>query len=125
MWSLSAGLRDQIFSQYADVGEIAVALHEIKAVTDDEFIFDIESDIIGIDMAGALFLFVEQNTNADAARIGAFQFLPNGGECVAAVEDVVENENMSIFHVRQRDLLENHFASGLSFPVITGDGEEI
>ena len=53
------------------------------------------------------------------------KFLANRGQGMPAVENVIENENMSIFHVRRRDLLKNHLSTGLSFPVITRDAQAI
>src|SRR5207244_8231645 len=49
-----SSLRDQFFPQHADAGQVAIALHEIEPVTDNDFILDLKPDVIGVDRGAAL-----------------------------------------------------------------------
>lgn len=118
-------LFDQVPAQNSDAGQIAIAFVVVESVTDYEFVFNFKPEIVGIDFALALFLFTQEHTDFDAARSCGFKFLADGRQRVSAVEDVVENKDMSILHVRQRDLFKDHLAAGLRFSVITGDAEAI
>ena len=71
------------------------------------------------------FLFLQQHTNADALRRGGFDFLANGGEGDAAIENVIQEEDVPSGDIGQRHLAENQFARGLGSAVIAGDAEAI
>src|SRR4051812_18022235 len=91
-WSLAGG--GEIFSQDADVREIPVALHEIEPVANDEFIFDLKPDIVGIDRARSDFLFAQEHANTNASRLGRLEFVADRGERVTTVQNIVEDENV-------------------------------
>src|SRR2546423_2527460 len=118
-------LLNEFFTQNSNAREIPIALVVVEPVTDDEFVLDFKAEIIGVHRAVARFLFTEEHTDFHAERSGGFELLANGRERVTAIEDVVENQNMSIFYVRRRDLFENDFAAGLRFSVVTGETQAI
>ena len=60
-----------------------------------------------------------------ACSVCFLQFLANRSQSVTAVEDVIQDEYMSINHIGQGDLFENHFATRLRFAVITRHAQAI
>src|SRR2546423_12031273 len=116
---------DKFFSERADAGQIPVSLVVVESVADHELILDFEAEIVGIDGPRPLFLFTQEHANANAARLRRFQFLPDGGQSVTAIEDVIQDQNMSILHVWQGDLLKDDFATRLRLAVITGHAQTI
>src|SRR5207249_7015417 len=116
--SRSMWWRNQFLPQHADVGKVAITFHEIEPVTDHKFVLDFKPDIICSDVPRPLFLFTEQHANTNAARSGRFQFLTNCCDCLAISQNVVENQNIPIDHIEERDLLENYLSARLRFSVI-------
>src|SRR5688500_15820250 len=98
--SLRRNHLDELLPQDPDVREVSVALHEVEPVTDNTLIFDLEADIVSVDMTGAILLLAQQNTDANAARIRGLQFVADRSQRVTAVEDVVEDKNMPVRDVR-------------------------
>src|SRR5262249_19734467 len=89
-----------------NAGQITIPFVVVEPVADHEFVFDLKAKIISVDLSRAPLLLAQEHADANAARSRRFEFLPNGGERVSAVENVVQNENVSIFHVRRRNLFE-------------------
>ena len=75
----------QFLSEYADVRQVAIALHEVEPVTDDKFIVNLEAGVIRINISRAPFPFAQQHADPNAAWSGCFQFFANGRERVAGV----------------------------------------
>src|ERR1700682_4663128 len=75
---LSRRWRDQIFSQNADVREIAIPFHVIESISDHEFICDFKADVVGVDGPSAGLLLLEQHTKTHTQRPGRFELLENG-----------------------------------------------
>ena len=80
---------------------------------------------MSVDRAGALLLLTQKHADLDRARSGGFEPFLNRGQRIPAVEDVIQDQNMSILHVRQRDLFEDYFPTGLRFSVIARDAQAI
>ncbi len=92
---------------------------EIESITDNKFIFDFESHIIRSDVPGALFLFAQQHAYPNVLRLGCLQRLANGRKRVTAIENIIQDQNISTRDIREGDLLENDLAAGLRISVIT------
>ncbi len=97
----------------------------VEAVTNHELVFDLKPEIVRIDVTRAAFPFTQKHTDPDTARSRGLQPFANRSQGMPAIEDVVENQDMSIFHVRRRDLIEYDFAAGLRFAVITRHAQTI
>jgi hypothetical protein len=107
-----------------DEGEVAVALGVIEAVTDNEKIGNLESDVMGPDdflSASGLF---EENANPEAPGAGGTKPGHDSFEGLAGVEDVVDDEDVAATEIEPHFLGEDEFA-GLGFRAIAGDAKEI
>ena len=118
-------LRELVFSEDADAGQVAISFHVIEAITDDEFVTDGEPDVIGFHRAQSRLQFAQENADFHAQGPLGFQLVADRRERDAAVENVVENEDMSSSHVGQGDLLEDHFTSGGGLAIIAGHAQAI
>jgi len=77
-----------------DFGVVSVVSVVVEAVADDEFVGDLEADIVAFDIDGAGGLFVEHDAEAEG---GGFLFEDDGfdeGEGLSRVEDVVEDDDV-------------------------------
>jgi hypothetical protein len=54
---------------YADIGQIAISLGIIKAITDDEFIWDCEANVIALQRQFAAGRLVEESSNLKRSRL--------------------------------------------------------
>src|SRR5438552_2834269 len=92
----SVWLLQQFSSQHANIGQIAVTFPEIEPVADYKFVFDFEPNIICIQLSGALFPFAQQHACPNAVRSGCFQSLANGCKRETAVQNIIQNQNISV-----------------------------
>src|SRR5436190_1033711 len=90
-----AWLLQQFSSQHPNIGQIAVTFPEVEPVADYKFVFDFEPNIICIHLAGPLFLFAQQHACPNAMRSGCFQSLANGCKRETAVQNIIQNQNIS------------------------------
>ena len=108
----------------ADEGEIAVVAGVVESVADDEFVVDLEADVVGGDGGGALFAFAEEDAVADAGGVAFLgEAFADGVEGAAAVEDVIDDEDVLAGEVGEFDLIEGDDAGALGAAVVAGDGD--
>src|SRR5262249_54046542 len=122
-------------SQHPDIGEIAITSPEIEPVTDHKFVLYLETNIICFDLPGALFLFAQQHTGANTLWLCRSQCFANRRERVTAIENIIQDQNILIRDLGERDLsatgrtrfgdFESDLAAGLRLSVIAGHAEAI
>lgn len=79
----------------ADAGEVAVLALVVHAVADDEFVFDFEAYVVGLDGGGAAGLFVEEDDGAEGLGLEVVdEAVAHAGEGEAGVEDVVDEQDV-------------------------------
>ena len=59
-------LRELVFSEDADAGQVAISFHVIEAITNDELVTDVESDVIGFHRAESRLQLAEEDANFHA-----------------------------------------------------------
>jgi len=82
-----------------DVGEVSVKAVVVEAVSDDEFIGDIESGEFAGDLGGSPGVFVEEDAGADGGGGLFFDGVADELEGLAGVEDVVDEDDMASVEV--------------------------
>src|ERR1700736_4385988 len=80
--------------QDADVAEVAVVLVEVQAVTDYEFVGDLEADVGDVHGAKAAVGLIEQRGDADGFGLTLLEQVDEVGEGDAAIDDVFDHQNM-------------------------------
>ena len=109
----------------ADVFDAAVALGVVHAVADDEFVGDLEGDVVGFDGDESALGFVE--TGGDFQRRG-FVLEHEAAEIAegeAGVEDVFDDDDVLAFDGVVDVLDELDGAGGDAGAAVAGDGDKI
>src|SRR5688572_6396620 len=109
-------------AEHSDERQVPILFAVVESVTDNEFVADVESDEVRLELGDARFLFAQQNAEANAQwpRVGA-QFAADGVERATGIEDVIDNEDMAAVDIRRRDLIESDHAAAFRSATVTGD----
>jgi hypothetical protein len=113
------------FGEEADVLYAAVALGVVHAVADDEVIWDLEGDVVGLDWNEAAGGLVE--TGGDLERCGLVlkHEAAEVGEGEAGVEDVFDDDDVLALDGVVDVLDELDGAGGDAGSAVAGDGNEV
>ena len=120
-----AGLFAAVGGHEADVGEVAVALGEVHAVTDDEEVGDGEADVISFDFLDAAGRLVEECGDAQGFWLLLEEEFAQVREGESGVEDVFDDEDVFAFDGLVEVLEDFDCAGGALAFAIAGDGDEV
>src|SRR4051794_14006210 len=84
---------------HADMGQVAVALGYIQSVADHELGWDLEPDVPEIGITALQPLLHEEGAHLDARGLAGLQVLAQVGEGEAAVDDVLDDDHVSVGEV--------------------------
>ena len=76
---------------FADIGQVAVALCKVDAVAHDKLVGDLETAVIQRRLLGPRRNLVQQRADPDAARIAGFQHLDQMVDRQAGIDDVLDD----------------------------------
>ena len=107
------------------MGEFAVEVVVVETVADNEVVVDGETGVVGLELDGAVDLFVEQDAGADRMGSALEQELLGEGEGVAGVEDVVDHQHVGAGEVFADVVDDFNRAGRRGARAIAGEGEEI
>lgn len=115
---------DEFLLERADEGEIAVVPLVIEPVTHDEFIADFKAHVVRLDRDLARAAFFQQHAEADAGRPAFFfEAQTDRIQRDAAVEDVIDDQDMPPAHLGHGGLVKGQQARALRAAVVAGNAE--
>src|SRR5210317_1093720 len=110
---------------YADIGQGAVALCIIEAVTDHPFVPDIEPHVIDINFdLGALSL-AHQGAGLHGCGAMGVEYANQVLECVPRVDDILDDEDVLALDVAAHVHQKAHSARGSAAVAVAGHGNEL
>ena len=83
-----------VFRKEADVGDVAILLRIVHAVTDHEAVGDAEADVIGFNRHKAALRFVEAGGNLERCGLVLQEETAQVAECQAGVENVFDHDDV-------------------------------
>lgn len=81
-----------------DVGDVAVVLAVVHAVAEDERVGDVEALIVDLDVDLAAVGAVEEARDLEARGAALLESFEEVIECLAAVDDILDDEDVFRFH---------------------------
>ena len=111
--------------EHADARQIAVAFGEIQSVTDNEFVRDFEADEIRLELDLATGLFIEEDAAPQAGGPQLFGDFENPRESFSSVEDVIDDQNVTIGDIERKIGEDLRRADGFRFCAVAGNADTI
>ena len=96
----------------------------VEAESDDEFVGDLEADVVRGDVVLAPGFFGEQNTGANFPGLHGLKFADHRAEGFAGVEDVIDEQYIAVADV-EPEFFGEHQLGGLGAVAVTGDADEV
>src|SRR5262249_14283575 len=112
-------------AQAPDVGQIAVSLGVVEAVTDHEFIGDVESDVFDLHIYLHGVGLTQQRHDVDAVGVAGLEILEQPVERETAVDDVFDDEDVLAGDVAVEVFEDAHDARTLGRAAVAADGHEL
>jgi len=111
--------------EYADVEEIAVALGVVEAVADDEFVRDLETGVVGVDIGDAAVGLVKEDGDLEIFGFALLEDAEKVFEGHAGVEDVFDDDDGAAVDAGIEIAGESDLAAGVRALAVAGDGDEV
>jgi hypothetical protein len=115
----------QVRFQDADAGQVAVAFRKIQTVTHDKLVGDVETDEIGIEIDFPAPLFVQQYAYLQTGGLQLFDHAGNHRQSLASIENVIDQQDMTLGYVQGQAVHELGCADGLGLVTVTRDADAI
>src|SRR5579863_10496714 len=110
----------------AHVLEIAIALGVVQAVSDDEFIGNLEADIIRFDVfLDAPFRLIQQRRDFQRIRFALLQNAQEVAEREPRIQNILDHKDVQALDASVQVLVEAHLPGSLATMPVTGNGHEI
>src|SRR5262245_7802447 len=121
----SDALGHQIVVEHADVRQIAVSLGEIEAVADHEAVRDLEADVAHVHLDLAALGLRHERAHLQARRLARLEVPHEVREREARVDDVLDDEHVTVLDVDVEVLEDAHHARGVSGCSVARNGHEV
>jgi hypothetical protein len=108
----------------SDEWEVAVFLCVIKSVTDDKGVGYAEAGVVDLDWVGAVDAFFQEDADSEAAGFVAAEFFEQSVEGLAGIEDIVDEEDVSVLDIGGEFFGELEMA-GLGLAAVAGGADEV
>src|SRR5437868_182706 len=116
---------NQIFAQYADVGQVPVSLREVEPVADHEPVRDLEADPADVDVDLAAGGLRHQRRDLERGRLARLEVADQVGEGEARVDDVLDDEHVPPLDVDVQVLEDPDDAGGVGGGAVARDRHEV
>src|SRR5258706_5389108 len=103
----------EIRAGYTNERQIAIQLIEVQTVAKDEFIGDIEAEIVNRNIDAPTAWLAEQRTDFETRWVAGQQNAPQISKGVAAVHDVLDYEQMLALHILPQIHVDAHYTGRL------------
>ena len=105
---------NRLIGEHANEGQVAIPFVVIKPITDDKFVGNVKADVFRFNRPLAADILSKKDADLEAQR-AAFrgETFANDVQRHAAVEDVVENQNMTATSVGELSLAKVYLAGAL------------
>src|SRR5262249_12666177 len=90
---------DPVLPQHSDAREVAILLHVIESIPDDELVSDIKSDIIRVHRSQPAFYFAQKNANPNTKGLLRRKFVADRAQGDTAIKNVVEDQDVSTLDI--------------------------
>jgi len=105
---------DRLIGEHADERQVAIPFVVIQAVAHNKFVWDVEAYVVRVDQTGAVDFLSKQNADFEAQRPAVCgEVFANVEQGDAAIEDVVEDQDMAAAHVGELGLAKGNPAGAL------------
>ena len=98
---MGVGRRVNGLLQGNNLGQVSIVIVEIEAVPDNELVRDLEADVVDGGLLGDRAFLSEEDTRFHTGRAHLVEEGDNFAESAAAVEDVVEEEDVAAADVTE------------------------
>ena len=109
----------------ADVRQIAVLFRVIQTVADDEGVRHGEADVLRLHIGAAARGLIEQRCDADGARLAVLEIFREIAERDAGVENVFDDDDITVFNVLAEILVDLHRARGGGAVAVGRNGHKV
>ena len=111
--------------QRRHIREVAVLVGVIQAVSDDELVGNVETDVLDIQRAGHGLRLAEHRHDLDGVGVAAAQVLHQVAQRQAGVDDVLDDEDVAALDVLGEVLEDAHHAAGLRTGTVGRHGHPV
>src|ERR1700674_4923376 len=112
--------------QNAHVLEVAIALRIVQPISNDEFIRNLKSDVIRLDIfLDAPLRLVEQRRDLQRIRLALLQNTQQGPESETRIQNIFDHDDVQALDAGVEVLVEPHLPGSLATMPITGNGHKI
>ena len=108
-----------------DTGQVAVALVDVEAVAHDEVGRDGEADVAQVELHPLLALLDQERAHLDALGRAGVQVAAQVVQREAAVDDVLDHQDVAALELGVEVLDDAHHARGLGGAAVGGHGHEV